>query len=292
MPSFFTKFQIDKIVNLAIEAGEIAASAFTAKDFLITKKADGSSVTSADIAVSNFLREHLKNEFPAIPIICEEGELREISGEIFFLIDPIDGTSSFIKGDVEFCVNIALVKNKKPIFGLIYAPLFEGGKMIFSDEENQVVKKICYPERNEGSQEILPQEVLNCAQDDRINIQEDGSNTLRIITSSRSKDFDVANCMAQICPEFSQNFTTEKLASAIKFFRLLEGDADLYLHFRPSMEWDTAAGQALVEILGGEVKKLTKSRIGENLTYKKATFKNSSFVSFINRAIPVQISQN
>ncbi len=269
MSNFFTKLQIEKITNLALEAGKIAARSFEAKDFLVTKKADGSGVTSADIAVSKFLREHLQNEFPLIPIICEEGELREFSGEIFFLIDPIDGTSSFIKGDVEFCVNIALVKNKKPIFGLIYAPLFEGGKMAFSNEDNQVI--------------IRQAQHNNLCR--RVDLVEASDSRLLIITSSRSKDRDVVNCMAQICPKFSQNFTTEKLSSAIKFFRLLEGDADLYLHFRPSMEWDTAAGQALVEMLGGEVRKLTDgSEIGENLIYKKTTFENSPFVAFIRQS--------
>ncbi len=271
MSNFFTKLQIEKITNLALEAGEIAAHSFGAKDFLVTKKADGSGVTSADIAVSKFLHKHLRNEFPLIPIICEEGELREVSGEIFFLIDPIDGTSSFIKGDVEFCINIALVKNKKPIFGLIYAPLFEGGKMAFSNEDNQVMLK-------------QAQHNNLCRRVDFVEV-EASDNQLLIITSSRSKDRDVVNCMAQIFPGFAQNFTTEKLSSAIKFFRLLEGDADLYLHFRPSMEWDTAAGQALVEMLGGEVKKLTReSEIGENLTYKKATFENSPFVAFIRQS--------
>ncbi len=269
MSNFFTKLQIEKITNLALEAGEIAARSFEAKDFLVTKKADGSGVTSADIAVSKFLREHLQNEFPLIPIICEEGELREFSGEIFFLIDPIDGTSSFIKGDVEFCVNIALVKNKKPIFGLIYAPLFEGGKMAFSNEDNQVI--------------IRQAQHNNLCR--RVDLVEASDSRLLIITSSRSKDRDVVNCMAQICPKFSQNFATEKLSSAIKFFRLLEGDADLYLHFRPSMEWDTAAGQALVEMIGGEVKKLTDgSEIGENLIYKKTAFENSPFVAFIRQS--------
>ena len=272
MSNFFTKLQIEKITNLALEAGEIAAHSFEAKDFLVTKKADGSGVTSADIAVSKFLHKHLQNEFPLIPIICEEGELREVSGEIFFLIDPIDGTSSFIKGDVEFCINIALVKNKKPIFGLIYAPLFEGGKMAFSNEDNQVMLK-------------QAQHNNLCRRVDFVEV-EASDNQLLIITSSRSKDRDVANFMAQIFPGFSQNFTTEKLSSAIKFFRLLEGDADLYLHFRPSMEWDTAAGQALVEMLGGEVKKLTRgSGVGENLTYKKTTFENSPFVAFISQNV-------
>jgi 3'(2'), 5'-bisphosphate nucleotidase len=92
--------------------------------------------------------------------------------------------------------------------------------------------------------------------------------------------------MAQICPKFSQNFTTEKLSSAIKFFRLLEGDADLYLHFRPSMEWDTAAGQALVELMNGQVKTLSfnheKISIDENLLYQKPDFTNQSFIAFIN----------
>jgi 3'(2'), 5'-bisphosphate nucleotidase len=272
MSNFFTRLQIEKITNLALEAGKIAARSFEAKDFLVTKKADGSGVTSADIAVSKFLHKHLQNEFPLIPIICEEGELHEVSGEIFFLIDPIDGTSSFIKGDVEFCVNIALVKNKKPIFGLIYAPLFEGGKMAFSNENNQVMLRQTHHDNL-------------CRRIDFTEVEASDSRLL-IITSSRSKDRDVANCMAQICPKFSQNFTTKKLSSAIKFFRLLEGDADLYLHFRPSMEWDTAAGQALVEMLGGEVKKLTReSEIGENLTYKKTTFENSPFVAFISKNI-------
>jgi 3'(2'), 5'-bisphosphate nucleotidase len=106
--------------------------------------------------------------------------------------------------------------------------------------------------------------------------------SLRIITSSRTKNSDIETYLAQFHPEFSQNFSVEKLASAIKFFRILEGDADLYLHFRKSMEWDSAAGQALVELLGGKVKNLffnqKKFAIGEYLSYKKPNFENSPFV--------------
>lgn len=267
MAAFFNKIQCEKIVALALAAGEIAAQAFKEKKFSIERKSDNSQVTSADIQVSEFLRKKLNAEFPQIPVICEEGNLRQVAGEVFFLIDPIDGTSSFIQGSEEFSVNIALIKNKKAIFGLIYAPLFEGGKMIFSNHENQVVCR-----QSDAVEKIIEAGELDLS-------------ALRIITSARTKDQDIENYIAQIHPDFLQNFQVEKLSSAIKFFRLLEGKSTLYLHFRPSMEWDTAAGQALVELMNGKVKKLFFNQgeivIGENLDYKKADFTNQAFVAII-----------
>jgi len=253
MTAFFNETEIKKIVSLAKKAGEIATSGFIKKDFTIKQKIDGSRVTSIDIEISEFLRQNLAKEFPQIPVICEEGKLREISEEIFFLIDPIDGTSSFIKGEVEFCINIALIKDKKAVFGLLYAPVFEGGKMAFSDEKNQI---------------ILNGEALKIKNNE-------GGEKLKIITSSRSKNHEVEEYLANNFKDFSGDFVIEKLASAVKFFRILEGDANLYLHFRPSMEWDTAAGQALTEILGISPIDLKNGKI---LTYKKPGFENSPFL--------------
>lgn len=267
MQPFFNRNQVEKITSFAFEAGEIAAEFFKNKNFTTEKKSDHSKVTSADIAVSEFLAEKLKEEFPQIPVICEEGKLREVSGDIFFLIDPIDGTSSFASGSVEFAVNIALVKNKKAVFGLIYAPLFEDGKMIFSDENNRVIS------RNFSAED----KILNDIFTSKIGVH--------IITSARTKDHHIEKYIEEFYPNFTQNFSVEKLSSAIKFFRLLEGKANLYLHFRPSMEWDTAAGQALVELMGGKVKKLffnpENITIGENLSYLKSDFTNQAFVATI-----------
>ncbi len=267
MQSFFNETQCNKIVLWAIEAGEIATLAFKSKKFSVEKKSDGSQVTSADTAVSEFLREKLSQEFPQIPVICEEGNLREISDEVFFLIDPIDGTSSFVSGSVEFAVNIALIKDKKAIFGLIYAPLFEGGKMIFSNHEDKIISRYF-----DGAEEVLEAIEMDLSM-------------LQIVTSARTKDADIESYVTQIHPDFAHNYRVEKLSSAIKFFRLLEGDSHLYLHFRPSMEWDTAAGQALVELMNGKVKKLffnqNEIEIGSNLDYKKANFTNQSFVAII-----------
>jgi 3'(2'), 5'-bisphosphate nucleotidase len=314
MPSFFSKSQIKKIVLLALEAGAKAKKSFVQKEFTIQEKSDTSKVTSADIAISNFLCEELTKEFPQIPIICEEGNLREISSEIFFLIDPIDGTSSFISNNLEFSVNIALIKNKKAVFGLIYAPLFENGKMIFSDEKNQVIfcdnLKDLSVDGTASFDKLACQNLsLKIAKKNAAKIitKKEAAKTmppktmppktmppktmppktmLYIVTSFRSKYLDIKNYISKTYPDFLENFSVEKLSSAIKFFRLLEGKADIYLHFRPSMEWDTAAGQALLEFSGGKVRNLVfnqdKILTDTDLKYKKTGFYNQAFVAFLN----------
>ena len=272
MQSFFNKNQIDKIVNFAIDAGKIAVDSFEKKDFSVTKKPDGSKVTSADIAVSEFLREELTKEFPKIPIICEEGDLRHISSDIFFVIDPIDGTSSFASGSVEFAVNIAVVQGDKAVFGLIYAPLFQGGKMAVTDALSNV-------SLFSGG---------FCQESQKIVLKEDAlvKEELNIITSARSSEQDVLSYVEQFYPEMINNYFVTKISSAAKFIQLLESPFSIYVHFRPSMEWDTAAGQALIEVMGGKVKNISfnqdKFLVGSNLLYKKKDYANYPFVASIN----------
>ncbi len=265
--SFFNQKQIEYIVSCAFDAGEIAARAQKSANFQVMKKADNSKVTTADIAVSKFINQKLSQKFPEITLVCEEGNVREVD-DVFWLIDPIDGTGGFIEGIPEFAVNIALVKNQRAVFGLIYAPLFEGGKMIFSNHQNQVVAT-----KKSGENKVLSAKKLQ-------------SDLLRIVTSPRTKTQDIENYTAQFWANQSDNICVERLSSAVKFFRILENDADLYLHFRQSMEWDTAAGQALVELMNGEVKTVCwdqdKISLGENLTYKKTNFLNQPFITFIN----------
>lgn len=260
--ALFSKDEIEKIVSFAWEAGLILSEFFKQKNFSTSLKKDGSKVTSADLEVSKLLRQKLMENF-SYPLICEEGVLREISSETFWMIDPLDGTSSFASGSKQFAVNIALIQNKKAVFGLIYAPLFEGGKMFFSNEKNEVVfvgKK---------------------------SAQENETDTLRIVASARVNDDDVKKYVAQFHPSFSQNFIVEKLSSAVKFFRLFENKTDLYLHLRPSMEWDIAAGQALLELMGGKVKTLNSNSgkfvLNSDLSYAKPGFANEEFVAFFDK---------
>jgi len=271
LSGIFNEKQTLIIKEVALEAGEIAKKFWFARDFEISKKPDGSRVTSADIAVSKFISAKLNQHFPQFKLVCEEGDLRQVEDD-FWLIDPIDGTSAFIDGSPEFAVNIAFIRNKKAAFGLIHAPLFEGQKTVLCDDKNGVI----FESQN---QKIFF--------DDKQNYS---NSQLRIITSTRTKDSDIGNFIAKLYPKIGQNFTVEKLSSAVKFFRLVEGNADLYLHFRPSMEWDIAAGEAIIELMGGKVKKLNFNQdqfvIGEEMAYLKPQFANSSFLAFINEIKP------
>jgi len=263
--NYLNQQQINQIFQLAIEVGEVSKRAFLSKNFEIFNKNDGSKVSSTDIEISKIIHQKILQIAPNIPIICEEGELRDVAEEMFFLIDPIDGTSSFINNNVEFCINIALIKNRKPIFGLIYAPLFEGGKMIYNNQQNQLV----FYNHHENKNFILNKNIFN-------------KNYLSIITSSRTKDEDVKNYVQKFYPQFIDNYRLEKLSSAIKFFRIIEGEANLYLHFRKSMEWDTASGHILIDLFGANLKTLkyydSEFFLGEELQYKKNNFINGAFV--------------
>lgn len=262
----FNKTQIDKIVEIAFAAGEIAKDFFLNKNFEIKIKADKSKVTTADLAVSKFIAENLSKEFPQIPVICEEGNLRDEKLELFWLIDPIDGTSGFVRGEDEFAVNIALIKDKKAIFGLIYAPIWQNSKkMLFVNEDGGVSAII------DGEKSLIQK-------------QNDSTKRNRIVTSKRTNTHDLELFLSQKQINIA-DCEIVKLSSAVKFFKILQQESDLYFHPRATMEWDTAAGQALVESLGGVVKKLyfpeNKIIIGEDLIYQKPNFSNPPFVCYL-----------
>lgn len=278
--AYFNKIQIEKIISFAKEAGQIALAHRKSQNFKIVKKSDGTDVTDADIEVSNFLQQKLRSEFPSIKIVCEEQNLRKFDDEIFFLVDPIDGTSEFISGGDQFCVNIALIKNKKPIFGIIYAPLFEGGKTVFSDENDQIILI-----KNSGKiQKLKSEKNYSTKINDATN-----NKLLKIIASKRNSQTDIEIFVKLQTPKFINNYTITRISSAVKFFPLLENRADLLIACRPTMEWDTASGQALVEIFGGSVKNLKKIKrnneilfeINDDLVYKKADFLNPYFIVYL-----------
>jgi len=266
--NYLSQQQINAILDLSIKAGEIATQAFKCKNFDIFVKSDNSKVSDVDFAISQLISIELSKICPNIPIICEENELRHVGGNLFFLIDPIDGTSSFINESSEFCINIALIDNNEPVFGLIYAPLIEGGKAIFCDQDNQIIK---YNHQHKKLTKI--DKIFNFNQQPK---------TLKIITSSRTKDTDIDLFLQQFFPNFINNFSVEKLSSAIKFFKIIEGEANLYLHFRRSMEWDTASGDAMLRKIGYKLRVIEFinnhfSMLGE-LQYKKNNFINNKFV--------------
>lgn len=259
--TFFNKTQIERIVEIAFAAGKIALDKQN-KNLNVTKKLDNSDVSDADIEVSNFIFENLTKYFPKIKIICEEKKLRKFDEETFFLIDPIDGTSSYIKGSDEYSINIALIQNSKPIFGLIYAPKFDGGKLVYTNEENKVVLI-----HNNKSEILLA--------------KKSPENKIKIITSKR-KDF---GNLEKFIAQFFQGKEVQviKMSSAAKFIPVLEHKADMLLTFRDTMEWDIAAGHALLNANNGTLKEITVKNdmfeISKDMIYKKKDFVNNFFIA-------------
>lgn len=262
--------QIKIIFDIAIDAGKIAIESFYEKQFQVFEKNDYSKVTSVDIEISNFIAKNLKINFPNYSIICEEGNKILEDQEIFFLIDPIDGTNSFIAKSDQFTINIALIFNNQPIFGLIYAPLFEGGKLIFSNELDQVM---LYQADVDNLQFLSP---LIFDQ-----------KHLRIITSKGDNDKKIVDFINKNLLSYD-DIKIEKFSSAIKFIIFALGRANLYLHFKESMEWDTASGHFLLEKLGAKISVFDFNKNFENnfdnkLFYRKNNFINPSFlVSMLN----------
>lgn len=244
---------INVISDIAIKAGEKIMEV-RSKGFDVELKADESPVTQADKASNEVILKELKAAYPEIPIISEETasadyETRKNWTE-FFLVDPLDGTKEFIKDNGEFCVCIAYMKNKRPALGAVYAPVLdtlyaggpETGSFISRNREPLSPIKSCPPEEGEG---------------------------LKVVGSRSHPSPNLA--------EYLEQFNIAGMVpsgSAIKFCLVAEGKAHLYPRFNPTMEWDTAAGEAVVTGAGGTMTTLE----GEPFPYNKEILKNGGFI--------------
>ncbi len=240
------------------EAAAFAASeailAIYAADFAITHKSDASPVTLADGTAEAIILDHLAKATPDIPIIAEEqAELLGLPDRIpprFWLVDPLDGTKEFIRRNGEFTVNIALVEHDRPVLGVIGIP----------------VKGVVYGAAGPGSARVT-----------------EGGGRIRRIQARARPDAGATVAYSRShadTPRLEAWLADHAIAarivagSALKFALIAEGSADLYPRFGPTMEWDTAAGQALVEAAGGSVATLD----GLPFRYGKPGFRNPGFV--------------
>ncbi len=223
------QFNIDDIINIAKKAGDGILEIYN-KDFNIEYKDDKSPLTQADKASHNIIVEGLKKY--NLPVLSEEGrnipyEERK-NWELFWMIDPLDGTKEFIKKNGEFTVNIALIHKNEPIFGIVYAPVLDW--VYFNDNEN------AYKVEKEG---LI-----------KLPVKRDDNKF--IIVASRSH-------LNEETKEFIDNIKTDKqkefisIGSSLKLCLIAEGKADIYPRLAPTMEWDTAAADAVVRKSGKKV---------------------------------------
>ncbi|MBF0128448.1 MAG: 3'(2'),5'-bisphosphate nucleotidase CysQ [Alphaproteobacteria bacterium] len=248
-----TAFLLDGVRALAREAGAVILSIY-AGDFKIESKADDSPVTAADRAAEAVILAGLARLTPGIPMVAEEqtaaGRLPDIGGGVFWLVDPLDGTKEFIRRNGEFTVNIALIEDGWPTLGVVYAPaldrLFCGaGPGTAHCEAGGVSRAIAA--RNPG---------------------DDGA---VVVVSRFHGDSELLDAYLSGLKVRSRT----QAGSSLKFCLLAGGEADLYPRFGRTMEWDTAAGHAVLLAAGGTV----TTTDGEALRYGKRGLENPHFIA-------------
>jgi 3'(2'), 5'-bisphosphate nucleotidase len=253
----------DKLARLfgriALRAGHAIMKARHAAASNPHIKSDGSPVTAADLASDEIIRRALAGDLPGVPVITEESCTNApVKGaERFILVDPLDGTREFIKGSDEFTVNIALIQRGTPVAGAVYAPalrrLYLGGAaahrldVTSADAEPKFdgMKPICVRRPpTEGWHVVVSRSHLD-------------PDTRRWIDRHR---------VAELRPA----------GSSLKFCAVAEGEADVYPRFGPTMEWDTAAGHAVLLAAGGRV----TDPDGRPIAYGKPDYRNGNFIAW------------
>ncbi len=243
---------IEKIIAIAKEAGAKILDIYENEDFSKTVdfKADDSPLTIADKASHEIIDKALSELFPEIPVMSEEG--RSISynerkdWKQFWCVDPLDGTKEFIKKNGQFTVNIALIEDGYPTLGVIYTPVT--GEIFYSFEGKSFL------EVNGDTKEL------------HVNNKDENRIAVRSASHASSEEDDLLG---------KYNVTDAiSVGSSLKFCMVASGKADIYYRHGPTMEWDTAAGQAVLEGAGGKVQRLSEERF----YYNKEELRNESFL--------------
>ena len=231
-------------------------------EFQSNLKNDGSPVTDADFASSSVIDKLLSET--NIPILSEESIHQDYSERkkwnLNWCVDPLDGTKEFIKKNNQFAVNIALIENHEPIFGVIASP---------------TEQFVLFGGKNTGVYIADFESIENLEKWKKLDSKKTSNNPLVMTTSHSPNSGASLEYIEKLKLTFSEiNFI--KKGSALKFFDLALGKADIYPRFAPTMEWDIAAGQAIIEELGGSI---TSVDTGEKLVYNKENLLNPHFIA-------------
>ncbi|MFQ5983113.1 MAG: 3'(2'),5'-bisphosphate nucleotidase CysQ [Woeseiaceae bacterium] len=244
---------IEPVVALAIEAGDAILEVY-ATDFEVQAKADASPLTQADMASHRRIDQGLKALTPHIPVLSEESGLPEFpersQWQTYWLVDPLDGTKEFVSRNGEFTVNIALIENNRPVFGVVHVP---------------VKIKTYLGCAGYGAERRSPG-----AGPARIRVSETSAEPVRVVGSRSHRGASLDGFLANL-----GDYEMHPMGSSLKFCLVAEGAADIYPRLGPTSEWDTAAAQAVVEQAGGSVLTLD----GKPLSYNsKSEILNPHFL--------------
>ncbi len=259
------------LCEIALRAGQEILAVY-ASDFTVRGKADASPVTEADTRAERVILEGLGECAPGIPVVAEEsaaaGEIPDVAGRPFFLVDPLDGTREFIGRNGEFTVNVALIEDGRPTVGVVHLPALDETFWTAGDGVAWRARGGAGRTGRAGGTWIAGA-AAGAGGAERIACRRPGA-ALVAIASRSHRDFETDH--------FLERFEIAEIVSAgssLKFCRIAEGAADLYPRLGRTMEWDVAAGHAILSAAGGSVETMD----GAPLTYGKPGFDNPRFVA-------------
>ncbi len=257
---------LETAIKAAVEAGAEIMKIYGER-FEVTLKTDNSPLTIADENANAIINTHLLKT--DIPIISEENKQTEYATrktwDTCWMVDPLDGTKEFVKRNGEFTVNIALIKNNKPVLGVIYVPVSKTLYYALVSTKKAyklVLKEHHYTVENEAAslEELIP-------------LKED-SEKIKVVASRSHLNEETASFMAHLEKQ-GKHVTTVSVGSSLKFCLMADGKATIYPRFAPTMEWDTAAGHAICNAVG---LKVMQTDTDKELQYNKTQLLNPYFI--------------
>lgn len=248
------------VTDLALKAGARIMAVREGGALGVEQKADQSPVTQADLAADRVIGEGLARAFPDIPAVTEESAAShgETGHRRFFLVDPLDGTKEFVRGNADFTVNIALIEDGCPVAGVVYAPA--RGRLFVT--------------RDGGAVEMaVAGHAILAGSDRAIRVRQPDNRGLIVVASKSHRD--------KATDDFIAGYEVagfRAAGSSLKFCLLAAGEADFYPRLGRTMEWDTAAGHAVLRAAGGVVLRKDDRR---DLGYGKPGWENPYFLAMV-----------
>ncbi|MEM7711589.1 MAG: 3'(2'),5'-bisphosphate nucleotidase CysQ [Pseudomonadota bacterium] len=245
--------------RLALEAGDAIMAIYEAGDLDVRAKSDESPVTAADEAAEALITAGLREAFPDAALVTEEQSAthgQEVAD--FFIVDPLDGTKEFVQRRGDFTVNIAWVEGGRPVRGVVYAPA--RGRLFWTCADGTTIE------------EAGPFDKENIGACTPLRVSDPDMAALLVVASKSHRD--------QATDDYIAKYRVEDMRSAgssLKFCLVASGEADLYPRLGRTMEWDTAAGHAILSGAGGDVVRFDDHT---PLSYGKPGFENPFFIAY------------
>ena len=245
--------------RLALEAGDVILAVYESPDFAVKSKSDASPVTEADEAADALISAGLRAAFPDVTLITEEqADSHALSARTFLIVDPLDGTKEFVQRRGDFTVNIAYVQDGIPLRGVVYAPA--KGRLFYTLPDGTAVEETgAFDKATPGP--LQP-----------IRVSSPDNAALMVVASKSHRD--------QATDDYIAHYAVRDMTSAgssLKFCLVATGEADLYPRLGRTMEWDTAAGDAVLRGAGGHVVHFDTHA---PLEYGKPGWDNPFFIAF------------